>query len=102
VYIYIYIHIYIGNLLAGDMYMGGYTISKNLNHSAVCYERAANNGNVLGMERLALLLISGYGVTGKDSKRAIQLMTHALSQISSGYFNKGVVQVILKQLVNLC
>lgn len=36
------------NLLLGDIYMGGYQVSLNLNNSAVFYERAAEGGSVLG------------------------------------------------------
>ena len=53
----------------------------------------------LAMERLALLLITGRGVVQKDHKRAVQLMTHALSQISSGQAKIGGIQALLKQLV---
>lgn len=51
------------------------------------------------MERLALLLIAGRGVPQRDHKRAVQLMTHALSQISSGQAKIGGVSALLKQLV---
>jgi SEL1 protein len=36
------------NLLLGDIFMGGYQVSLNLNSSAVYYERAAEGGSVLG------------------------------------------------------
>ena len=51
------------------------------------------------MERLALLLITGRGVPQRDHKRAVQLMTHALSQITSGQAKIGGIQALLKQLV---
>lgn len=51
------------------------------------------------MERLALLLVNGRGVPQKDSKRAVQLMFHAISQISSGQSKMVGVQAILKQVV---
>ena len=87
------------NILLGDIYMGGYIVPHNLNSSALHYERAADAGNALGMERLALLLINGRGVPQRDHKRAVQLMTHALSHISSGQSKIGGVQALLKQLV---
>ena len=52
-----------------------------------------------GMERLALLLVNGRGVPQKDAKRAVQLMVHAISQISSGQSKTVGVQAILKQVV---
>jgi TPR repeat protein len=36
------------NLLLGDIFMGGYQVSLNLNSSAVYYERASEGGSVLG------------------------------------------------------
>jgi hypothetical protein len=52
-----------------------------------------------GMERLALLLINGRGVPQRDAQRAVQLMLHALSHISSGQSKISGVQALLKQLV---
>ena len=52
-----------------------------------------------GMERFALLLVSGRGVPCKDHKRAVQLMHHALSHISSGQSKVRGAQALLKQLV---
>ena len=46
-----------------------------------------------------MLLVNGRGVPQKDSKRAVQLMFHALSQISSGQSKIVGVQAILKQVV---
>jgi hypothetical protein len=51
------------------------------------------------MERLALLLINGRGVPQRDAQRAVQLMLHALSHISSGQAKISGVQALLKQLV---
>jgi hypothetical protein len=51
------------------------------------------------MERLALLLINGRGVPHRDAQRAVQLMLHALSHISSGQSKISGVQALLKQLV---
>lgn len=51
------------------------------------------------MERFALLLVSGRGVPCKDHKRAVQLMHHALSHISSGQSKVRGVHALLKQLV---
>jgi hypothetical protein len=51
------------------------------------------------MERLALLLINGRGVPQRDAQRAVQLMLHALSHISSGQSKISGVQALLKQLV---
>ena len=50
------------------MYTG---IHANATHAKLCYERAALNGNVHGMERLAVMLIGG---KEKDHERADQLM----------------------------
>jgi TPR repeat protein len=73
-------------------------VNRNLTHSALCFERAAEAGSAEGMEQLALQLINGAGIRA-DHKRASQLMKRALSTISSGHAGYGGLRALSKQFV---
>ena len=91
------------SLLEGDLhYFGDEQGSGGCKYtlSALCYERAADQGSVCGMERLALQLISCAGIPGgKDCYRALQLLQHAQSKIASGASGLHGVQALLKRIV---